>query len=149
MIEYPAGLPKPLRSGYGLQHVSPLMRTQLETGRARQRRRYTSVPTMAAVSWLFTQGEAQLFEAWFRWELMDGAEWFAAPLKTPTGLQPFECRFADMYSGPELVGIDMWKFTAEIEIRERQTLTDGYELLPSIVLRPDIFDLAMNREWPS
>jgi hypothetical protein len=148
MIDYPASLPPPLRSGYSLQHVSPLMRTQLESGRARQRRKYTSVPTMAQVSWLFTQGQAQLFEAWFRWDLKDGAEWFFADLRTPMGLQPYECRFADMYSGPSLVGRLHWQFSATLEIKERQTLTEGWEAAPSFVINSEIFDFAMNEEWP-
>lgn len=148
-IDYPAGLPLPLRSGYDLSHVSPLMRTELQSGRARQRRRYTSVPSMASVSWSFSQSEAQLFEAWFRWTLSDGAEWFNATLRTPLGLMPYECRFADMYNGPALVGIDRWQVSATIEIRERQTLSIGFDALPSMVLSPDILDRAVNQEWPA
>ena len=148
-IDYPTGLPLPLRNGYDINHVSPLMRSDLQSGRARQRRRYTSVPSMASVSWNMNQQQAQLFEAWFRWELVDGSEWFNAELRTPLGLQSYECRFADIYSGPQLVGVDRWVFQAMLEIRERQTLADGYELLPSFVLYPDIFDRAMNQEWPA
>ena len=148
-IDYPAGLPLPLRSGYDLSHVSPLMRTELQSGRARQRRRYTSVPSMASVSWSFSQPEVQLFEAWFRWTLSDGAEWFNATLRTPLGLMPYECRFADMYNGPALVGIDRWQVSATLEIRERQTLASGYDVVQSLVLSSDIFDRAVNQEWPA
>jgi hypothetical protein len=49
-IYYPHdSLPMPLQDGYGFQPVSPLKRTQLTTGRARQRRAYTSTPTQASV----------------------------------------------------------------------------------------------------
>lgn len=96
-----------------------------------------------------SQSQAQAFESWFRYELSDGAEWFNVQLRTPIGLQSYECRFADMYSGPQLVGVDRWVFQAMLEIRERQTLADGYELVPSIVLYSDIFDRAMNQEWPA
>ena len=68
-IDFPAGLPTPLRSGYELQHVSPLMRSELESGRVRQRRRYTSVPTIVSVSWILTRQQAQVFESWFRYEI--------------------------------------------------------------------------------
>jgi hypothetical protein len=148
-IDFPEGLPKPLRSGYGVNHVSPLMRSELQSGRARQRRKYTSVPSIASVSWLFTQSQAQAFESWFRWEIVDGAEWFNATLSTPMGLQPYECRFVDMYSGPELVGINLWRFTANLEIRERQTFgEDWQEAVPDYILYSSIFDRAMNQEWP-
>jgi len=62
MIAYPEFLPEPQRDGYGFQPVSPMARSELQSGRARQRRRFTSVPTVASVTWLMDDGEAQLFE---------------------------------------------------------------------------------------
>ena len=148
-IDFPVGLRLPLRSGYDVNHASPLMRTELQSGRARQRRRYTSVPSLASVSWIFSQGEAQFFEAWFRWQLSDGAEWFNVTLRTPMGLMPYECRFADMYTGPQLVGVDRWQVQAKLEIRERPTLPPGYDIVQSLVLQSALFDQAINREWPT
>lgn len=70
-------LPLPVQDGYGFQPVSPLLRTQLTSGRARQRRLYTSTPTQASVKWFFeTDSQAQLFEAWYRDIISDGAAWF-------------------------------------------------------------------------
>ena len=147
-IDFPVGLPLPLRSGYDVNHASPLMRTELQSGRARQRRRYTSVPSLASVSWIFTQSEAQFFEAWFRWSLADGTEWFNARLRTPMGLMAYECRFVDMYAGPTLVGVDRWQVQAQLEIRDRPTLLPGYDIVQSLVLQSGLFDQAINREWP-
>jgi hypothetical protein len=66
-IYYPHdSLPMPLQDGYGFQPVSPLKRTQLTTGRARQRGRIHQ-PRLRPVSWFMeTDGQAQLFEAWYR-----------------------------------------------------------------------------------
>jgi hypothetical protein len=147
-IKYPSSLPTPLRLGYGMNHASPMMRTELQSGRARQRRTYTSVPTIVDVSWLMSKAQAQIFEAWFKFTVMDGAEWFDCKLRTPLGLGEYYCRFAEMYSGPELVGIEMWKFTAKLEIKDRQTLNADWSILPTFIDGMDIFDLAMNREWP-
>lgn len=149
-IDFPAGLPKPLRNGYGMNHVSPMMRSELQSGRARQRRRYTSVPTIVSVSWILTQPQAAVFESWFRYDIVDGSEWFNATLRTPVGFEPYECRFAEMYSGPDLIGKTLWRFTAELEIRERQTVAEGWTAVaPDYVLNADIFDYAMNQEWPT
>ena len=148
-IDYPVGLPMPLRNGYDTNHVSPMMRTEMQTGRARQRRRYTSVPTMASVSWIMTEKQAQLFEGFFRWTLLDGTEWFNLDLLTPLGLKPYEVRFAEMYNGPTLTGRDLWTFTAELEIKERQTIAYGWPAFPGFVLGSDIIDKALNSEWPS
>jgi hypothetical protein len=87
-INYPNDyLPIPLQEGFGLKPVSPLLRTELTSGRARQRRLYTSTPTQATVAWLFTDPEAQLFEAWFRDTIKDGADWFNMPLRSPLNRQ--------------------------------------------------------------
>lgn len=147
-INYPDSLPLPIRNGYQVNHVSPMMRTELDTGRARQRRRYTSVPSIVSVSWIFTQPQAAVFESWFRYGLVDGSEWFNARLRTPLGLESYECRFAEMYSGPVLVGKLLWQFTAELELRERQTLFGDWSVAPEYVEFADLFDLAMNQEWP-
>ena len=76
MIEYPQGLPYPLRDGLSLQTVDPALRTQMQSGFARQRRQYTSTPTMAQVSWHLTEQQAVLFEAFFEEVLVSGSLWF-------------------------------------------------------------------------
>ncbi|WP_288659542.1 MULTISPECIES: hypothetical protein [Pseudomonas] len=149
MIQYPEGLPCALRDGYDLSPVSPLKRSEMQSGRARQRRRFTSVPTMASVSWIMNDVQGQLFEAWFRDALEDGALWFEMPLKTPEGERSYTARFTDIYSGPTLTGKSNWKFTAQLELRERPILAPGWGLYaPDYVLMSAIFDKAMNFEWP-
>lgn len=150
IVDYPKELPSPSRLNYAIQHVSPFERTQMRSGRAKQRRTFTSVPSMVPLSWLLTTVEAQLFEAWFAHGITDGADWFNISLKTPAGnMAPYECRFTEMYDGPALVGVDDWRITAEVEIRERPILSKEWYLYgQSFVLNQSIFDLAINREWP-
>lgn len=132
-----------------MQTVSPLQRTQMDSGRARQRRRFTNTPTVVSVSWLMNGGQAALFESWFQHSTMDGAAWFECPLDTPgKGLKHYNARFADIYDGPELVGVDHWRYTADVELRDRPVLGEGWPEVPGFVAYLDIFDLAMNREWP-
>lgn len=148
-INYPDGLPCAQREGYSLRHVSPFMRTEMDSGRARQRRKFSSVPTMASVAWVFENDtQAAAFEAWFREAINDGVEWFNMPLKTPVGLKDYVCRFTDMYEGPDLIGVSSWRISAQLEIWERPLMPDGWGLLPEFALGSSIFDIAMNREWP-
>ena len=152
MNQFPATLPLAMRSGYSINHVSPMVRTDLASGRARQRRAFTSVPSMVNLQWFFTEIEARLFEGWFRDDLgaADGAAWFEMTLRTPLGLQQYQCRFAEMYRGPDLVAIDSYQISATVEIVERPILLPGYAtILPGFVAQPDIFDRAMNQEWPA
>lgn len=147
-INYPPELPCALQDSYGLKPVSPLLRTELSSGRARQRRLYKSTPTQASVSWLFKEGEAQLFEAWFSESLTDGSAWFNMPLRSPLGSTDYVCRFVDIYDGPIITGGNYWSFTATLELWEQPILPPGYVDVPSFVINSDIFDKSMNREWP-
>jgi len=147
-VYYPVGLPVGLHSGRSYQLQSPLLRSDLESGRARQRRRFTNVPMGAKINWLFNDSEGQLFEVWWRDQLVDGSLWFECPLDTPIGFQDYTCRFTGVYSGPSRVGPNLWAYSAELELRERAVLPGEWSLMPSFLLNKDIFDIAMNREWP-
>jgi len=144
-------LPMPLQDGYGFKPVSPLQRTQATSGRSRQRRKYTSTPTIATVNWIFTKNnQAQLFESWFRDVLTDGAAWFLMRLQTPLGCQQtYKCRFTDdAYEGPTLVPPKYWRFSAQLELWERPLLPSGWGFFPELVAGSDIIDFALNEEWP-
>lgn len=148
-IKYPEGLPLGLHSGRSYQLVSPLQRSDLDSGRARQRRRFTSVPEGASVSWLFSSVQVRAFISWWRDALIDGSQWFEMPLDHPAlGLTDYTARFTDVYKGPARVGPDQWSITAELELRERAILPPDWGLFPEFVLDASLLDLAINREWP-
>lgn len=147
-IYYPEGLPRGLHSGRKYQLVSPLMRSDLTSGRARQRRRFTSVPEAVSVGWLFDSAQGQAFEAWWQDVLVDGSLWFECPLGHPLGYDFYTCRFTGPYSGPSRVGPNLWSYSAELELRERAVLAPGWGQFPEFILGQSIFDKAMNREWP-
>lgn len=146
---YPSTLPYPIRDGYEARTVQTFVRTEMGSGRARQRRLFSHVPTMVSVTWIFNQdGNAAAFEAWFRDVINDGADWFNCPLKTPLGAKEYVCRFTEMYTGPDLVGLCAWRSTAMLEIYERQILQDGWGNLPDWSARWSEFDVLMNWVWP-
>ena len=146
---WPEQLPLPEQSGYAIQHISPLQRTEKVSGRARQRRVYTSVPSNVAVQWFLTEQQAQLFEAFFRYAITDGADWFMLPLKTPMFTGDYECRFTGIYEGPTLTAFNKWTVSATIEIKERQTLSSGFAYVPQYVIDSSIIDVALNDLWPA
>ncbi|CAI3796052.1 hypothetical protein [Rheinheimera sp. MM224] len=149
--EYPHDLlPLPLREGYGLTPVSPLMRTDMQSGRAKQRRRYQSTPTQAPINWIFIQpGQALLFEQWYQHVLMDGVLWFNMKLRTPEGVKFYKCRFMDIYKGGELDGPNYWRYSAELELWERPTMDPMWvTYYPAAIRYMNVIDLALNREWP-
>lgn len=149
MNDYPTGLPLARQSGRELQTVDPTLRSELESGRARQRQRYDDVPDTAAVNWLFNAEQCRLFKLWHRVTLTNGALWFDMPILTDLGLTTQRMRFVGMYQGPSIVDTTHWVITATLELEQRAMLSDDWVNLPSFVLRPDIFDIAINRLWPA
>ena len=147
-MNYPSELPAALQQGHSVQTVSPLLRSQLASGRARQRRRFTSVPQTVQLEWVLTNGQAQLLELWFRYGIEDGASWHEMPVKTAMGCQPQLVRFTDIYSGPVMISGGLLRYTAEIEIFERKTLPPEWLEFPQIVAGSSIIDIAANYDWP-
>lgn len=121
----------------------------MQSGRARQRIEFTNLPTLTAptLNWIFTQPQAALFEAWSA--QVAGAGWFTIELLTPLGFDDYEVRFTETPKGGQLIGQFLWQYSAPCELRKRPILDDGWvEILPDYILQADIFDYAMNREWP-
>lgn len=149
MIQYPDGLPYPQRAGYGFTPVNPMLRTGLQSGRARQRRQYSSTPTIADVAWRTNAAQSQLFQAWWEEVLVSGSAWFECPLRTDQGLMTCKARFVGAYQGPELTARNDWMFRAQLELFERPILRGGWALYaPEYILGSGLLDLAMNKEWP-
>lgn len=147
---YPDGLPLGLHNGRTYQLESPLQRTALSSGRARQRRRFTSVPEYVDIGWFFNGVQSAAFSVWFRDSLVDGSLWFTIPLGTIVGLNDYECRFTDMFSGPSRAGPDLWNVTARLEIRARvvSIYPPDWGLFPEFILEASILDRALNEKWP-
>lgn len=145
---YPAGLPLALRDGYGFTPKSPLRVSEKMSGRTQTRRLYSSVPTDAAVRWLFSDTQALLFEAWYEEKLLSGVKYFQCPLRAPGGINLYKCKFKDIYEGPVLVGVDSWYVSATLELWERPILRGGWSEFPDLVLGSRIIDRAINEQWP-
>lgn len=124
LAAYPSVLPMPLQSSQQVKTVSPLVRTEMASGRARQRRAFTSTPQTVSVSFIMPNAKGALFEGWYRYGITDGADWFTAPLRTPMGIKQVEMRFTDIYSGPDPVGFLSVQYSGTVELRYRQTPTE-------------------------
>ncbi|MBL6934098.1 MAG: hypothetical protein ISR48_01670 [Alphaproteobacteria bacterium] len=87
-ITWPATLPLPTIDGYGVYPGEAIPRTEMEAGPARQRRRYTQVPSRISVRWVLRQDQFALFEAWRRWRAKEGGEGLVLTLERRYGLNP-------------------------------------------------------------
>ena len=147
MIAYPSGLPHPLKSGAAYQPENNIRRTPMQSGRARQRQLYTSVPSFYRASLILNDVQGRLLVAWA--DQIAKAGWFEMPLRSDLGLNTETVRFMSTISGPVRIGVNHWQYTADIEIEFKPLLAPGWaEILPDYILHADIFDIAMNREKP-
>lgn len=121
-ITWPSTLPLPTVQGYGIRPGEAILRTEMEAGPARQRRRFTQVPSRLSVRWRMKPEQFALFEAWYRWHAQEGGAWFAIDLLSGIGLTSHEARFTRQFDARPLGGT-LWEITSELEIRERPTLT--------------------------
>ena len=121
---WPSTLPLPTIDGYGIRPGEAILRTEMEAGPARQRRRYTQVPSRITVRWVLRREQFALFEAWYRWTAKEGGEWFEIDLLGGLGLLPQDARFTRQFDARIVAGI-LWEVRSELEIRERPTLSEG------------------------
>ena len=149
VISWPATLPLPSIDGYGVHPGEAVLRTEMEAGPARQRRRFTQVPSRVSVRWLLRRDQMALFESWYRWHAKEGGEWFTIDLLGGLGLVGHEARFTRQFTARPVPG-NRWDVTSELEIRERPVLTEGAldialtEDIPGLLAAIDSFDATVN-----
>jgi hypothetical protein len=121
-------LPYPTVDGYSIQPDEAIIRTDMEAGPARQRRRYTQTPSKIAVKWIMSPEQFCLFEAWYKYYAKEGAEWFVITLLGGIGLTEQEARFTKQFEAGLIAG-RLWQITSELEIRDRPTITEDAMLI--------------------
>ena len=122
-IFWPNTLPLPTIDGYGVHPGEAILRTDMEAGPARQRRRFTQVPSRISVRWVLRRDQFALFEAWYRWHAKEGGAWFDIDLLGGVGLTVHEARFTRQFEARIRSGV-LWEVTSELEIRERPVLSE-------------------------
>lgn len=146
-IVYPAGLRPPLRENYSFEPVNNIVRTSMDSGRARQRVEFENTPDLATISFIHDQTQALLFKSWVR--QVAKSNWVFIPLLSEAGYDTLEVRFIEVPDGGKLLGKFLWRYDCRIEVRKPPMLEPGWaDILPDYVLMADIFDRAVNEQWP-
>lgn len=136
LIKYPSNLPAPLLSGYDLNQQSNLLRTKMNSGHSRSRRRFKSVPTFNTASWLLKNDDAAAFEGFIEHALHGASAWFVMKVLTPLGMVEHEVRFitSPMEDYKPLNAL-WWEYQAKIEIKKRQIISE--EQTADALLKPN------------
>lgn len=119
---WPAELPEPLSDGYGLQPDAAFIRTDMDSGPARQRRRFSAQPpTRVPAAWLMSEYQLAVFEGWYESTIAAGADWFTVPSRNGLALQQLEARFATPWQAA--FRVPSWQVSATLELRTRPVLS--------------------------
>ncbi|HAU05676.1 MAG TPA: hypothetical protein DCS78_12445 [Pseudoalteromonas shioyasakiensis] len=121
MIKYRTGLKYPLLSSTSFKQQSNILRTEMGSGRARQRQLYDSVPTMMAATWRLSRNQANIFEDFIE-EV--GMTWFLMKVLTPRGLVEHQVRFIKSpLENFKPLGSGKWQYQSDIEIKKYTSST--------------------------
>ena len=96
---FPAGMPKPLQSGYTSKHQPNILRTQMSDGYCRQRLVNQGAPDTVSVSFVVSETQYRYFLQWFKADIQCGASWFVMPLLSVDSQQSVEYRCVRIQNG--------------------------------------------------
>ena len=119
MATWPVTLPSPEKSGYQIAPVDQTIRTEMETGAPRVRRRSAARNDVVNVVWKMSDAQMAIFRTWFdsAADAAGGASWFNIDLAVgATGIDTVEARFSGPWTADALPGLN-WHVSAKLEIR--------------------------------
>ena len=123
-VEWHAKFPDPKISKYGLRPGESIARTQMESGAARQRQRFTTTPSYVTIEWVMAKSIFGMFESWYIYKAKAGGEWVSMYLNNGLGRTLCEVRFLQPYEAKPLSHKD-WAVMASVEVREMPVLGEG------------------------
>jgi hypothetical protein len=128
-------LPRPLADGYGLTAMPSTLRTEMDNGAARMRRRFTRQMTVASLAFNMRREQFGLFDGFWRGTLSDGTAWFVMPLRNGISDDPWTVRGI---APPEasLISPDVWRVSWKVEVDQIPQLSAGD--VEGLLMEPDM-----------
>lgn len=93
-----------------------VLRTKMDSGKARQRRKTVSELATISVKWEFSDDEMSIFRAWHAEKLNLGVDWFNIDLPFGGGLETQQARFVQGNFSPTYTAHLYWEVTASLEV---------------------------------
>lgn len=90
-LMYPNNLPHP-HFTTGIKQQKNFLRSELASGRVRQRRLFLSTPCEQTLEWRLKPADAAAFLGWVDYALNGGVGWFRLNQRTELGVMPVDVR---------------------------------------------------------
>jgi len=126
---WPSQVLPELSTSYAQNMEAMSMRTQMDSGFVRQRRRFTTELQTYAVEWEMFDSQYQIFISWFDEVLNHGNEWFNINLATGGGLSIQKARFVGAKYASQYASFAFWKVSASLEVMAPVRMPPGMVLL--------------------
>lgn len=120
MSAWPSTLPAPDNAGYAIEPLDPVLRSQMEVGADRTRRRTRARNDRITLSWSMTDAQLAIFRAWLDDDATGaagGAAWFTIDLAIggATLTETVEAKFVGVAKPAR--DRRCWRVTATLEVR--------------------------------
>jgi hypothetical protein len=116
---FPATLPNVSMSNYSFTPQDSTIRTEMEVGLARVRRRYLTTPSEMSVKWIFTREQLGIFEKFYDEEIHAGSAWFYIKLVNGMGETTYLARFKEPFTAATSGKEFYWDVGAKLEVLQR------------------------------
>lgn len=113
---FPTTLPNVVMSSYSIKPMNNTIRTEMEAGPARTRRRYISVPTEVKAEWRLTLAQLAIFQTFYRDTIFDGVAWFKIKVVDGRGEGTYLARFREPYEASTEAREHLWMVRATLEV---------------------------------
>lgn len=117
MSAWPSTLPLPNLAGYKLKKRNNVLRTDMDSGQARHRRRSSFKMYDLNVVFRFTKTEKAIFDTFFEDTIFSGVAWFTMDLTLDGTMKTFAVRFIpDSVDESALAALN-WEVSAKMEAK--------------------------------
>lgn len=121
METWPSVLPNP-STAFSSSVDSSVIRTKMDSGYVRQRKRFTQQFRTIKAKWEMDDDQLAIFQAWWKYKINNGADWFQANLALGSGLRLYTVRFTESYDH-SYKGVLFWNVSANLECLVDSPLT--------------------------
>lgn len=118
-INFPTTLPNVMMSEYGFTPANANIRTEMDNGLAKVRRRFLSAPTEFNVKWELNRTELGIFEKFYQTDTTGGSAWFNISLVNGMGQTTYAARFKEPYKVQTTNREYLWSVSATLETLSR------------------------------
>ena len=124
METWPSVLPNPSTNFNGSVN-SAVVRTNMDSGYVRKRKRFTQQMRTIKVKWEMDDNQFAIFQAWLKYKINAGADWFICNLPLGSGVRPYTVRFADDNYDHAHKGVLYWNVSSTLECMVGSPLTEA------------------------